>query len=52
MFPVGKAQLRCSVLWGKLFVSINEQIVKTAQSIAKEENYSVVNYCQLRNFAS
>ena len=30
--------------------TMNEQTMKTAQSIAKEENYSVVNCCLSRNF--
>ena len=32
------------------FGTMNEQTMKTAQSIAKEENYSVVNCCLSRNF--
>ena len=32
------------------FDTMNEQTMKTAQSIAKEENYSVVNCCLSRNF--
>ena len=32
------------------YITMNEQTMKTAQSIAKEENYSVVNCCLSRNF--
>lgn len=32
------------------YYTMNEQTMKTAQSIAKEENYSVVNCCLSRNF--